>query len=139
VLWGFIKRYAPDATPATAPFLDALVGFAVHYYEDFVEPTQRYRRPDAMEAEALRDLARELAALPAGADAEALQSAAYEVGKRHPFENLRSWFQTVYETLLGQSRGPRLGSFIALYGRDETVALIRRVVAGEAPGPPPPS
>ena len=72
-----------------------------------------------------------MAALPADADAETIQTEVYEVGKRHPFENLRDWFRALYEILLGQSQGPRFGSFAALYGLAETVALIDRALAGE--------
>ena len=131
VLWGFITRYAPDATPETAPILNRLVEYAIAYYRDFVKPAKHYRAPSDMERAALDDLVRTLEALPAGADAEAIQTEVYEVGKRHDFENLRDWFRALYETLLGQSQGPRMGSFIALYGKDETVALIGRVLAGE--------
>jgi lysyl-tRNA synthetase class 1 len=75
-------------------------------------------------------LADALDALPADADGEALQNTVFEVGKRHAFASLREWFKAQYEVLLGQSEGPRMGSFIALYGKPETVALIRRVLAG---------
>ena len=131
VLWGFITRYAPDATPQTAPFLDRLVGHAINYYRDFVKPGKRYRVPDAMERAALEDLVATLEALPADADAEAIQFEVYEVGKRHDFADLRAWFRALYEILLGTDQGPRLGSFIALFGKDEMVALMRRVLAGE--------
>jgi lysyl-tRNA synthetase class 1 len=73
----------------------------------------------------------ELEALPAGASAEDIQTQAFEVGKRHDFESLRHWFKACYEILLGQDQGPRLGSFIALYGVAETLTLIRRALAGE--------
>jgi lysyl-tRNA synthetase class 1 len=132
VLWGFITRYAPDATPETAPILADLVGHAIAYYRDFVKPAKQYRAPDETERAALDDLAQALEALPPGADAETIQTEVYEVGKRHAFENLRDWFRALYETLLGQSQGPRFGSFVALYGKDESVALIRRVLAGQA-------
>lgn len=134
VLWGFISRYLPEATPQSAPFLDRLVGHALAYYRDFVKPGKTYRLPDAMERAALADLAETLAALPDGAAAETIQTAVYEVGKRHAFADLRAWFAALYEILLGQSQGPRMGSFIALYGRDETLALIRRVLDGEPLG-----
>ncbi|MGE3931607.1 MAG: lysine--tRNA ligase [Rhodospirillaceae bacterium] len=130
VLWGFITRYAPDATPASAPILDRLVGYAVAYYRDFVKPAKHYRAPTEAERAALVDLAATLAALPADATAEAIQNEVYEVGKRHAFTNLRDWFKALYETLLGQAEGPRMGSFIALYGKAETEALIRRTLAG---------
>ncbi len=132
VLWGFITGYAPDATPATAPILDTLVGHAIAYYRDFVKPAKHYRAPDDAERAALEELAAVLDALPPDADAETIQTEIYEVGKHHAFENLRDWFRALYETLLGQSQGPRFGSFVALYGKDETVALITRVLAGEA-------
>ena len=129
-LWGFIARYVPDATPESAPMLDALAGYAVNYYLDFVKPGKSRRAPDERERAALEDLAAALERLPD--DAEAIQTEVYEIGKRHGFEPLRDWFKALYETLLGQSQGPRMGSFIALYGRAETIALIRRVLAGEA-------
>ena len=130
VLWGFISRYVPDATPESAPMLDALAQYAVNYYVDFVKPERRRRPPDERERAALEDLATALESLPD--DAEAIQFEVYEIGKRHGFEPLRDWFKALYETLLGQSQGPRMGSFIALYGRAETIALIRKVLAGEA-------
>ena len=131
VLWGFIARYVPGASPGTAPILDALVGHAIGYYRDRVKPAKAYRAPLAEERAALDDLRAVLAALPADASAEDIQTEVYEVGKRHPFESLRDWFRALYEILLGQSQGPRMGSFIALYGLAETVALIDRALAGE--------
>lgn len=131
VLWGFIARYAPKASPATAPMLDRLAGYALNYYRDFVRPTKRYRAPTPQERAAILDLRGALAALPADADAEALQNLVYEIGKRHGFANLRDWFRALYEVLLGQSEGPRMGSFIALYGVAETIALIDAALAGE--------
>ena len=131
VLWGFVTRYAPAASPQANPLLDRLVDHALAYYRDVVKPAKRYRQASETEAAAIADLAEVLAALPAGAAAEAIQHEVYEVGKRHGFAELRAWFRTLYEVLLGQSQGPRMGSFIALYGVAETVALIRRALAGE--------
>ncbi|TXH38691.1 MAG: lysine--tRNA ligase [Rhodospirillaceae bacterium] len=130
-LWGFITRYKPDATPATAPFLDKLVGYAINYYRDHVKPTKKYRAPDATEKAALADLLAYLDKAPDNASAEDLQNEVYEIGKRHGFAELRAWFKALYEVLLGQDQGPRFGSFIALYGRKETADLIRRALAGE--------
>jgi lysyl-tRNA synthetase, class I len=124
-LWGFISRYAPGLTPETAPFLDRLVGYALNYYQDFVKPTKTYRAPTPTERAALDDLAARLEATPTGTSAEDLQTLVFEVGKAHGFTELRTWFQALYEVLLGQSQGPRMGSFVALYGIAETVALIR--------------
>jgi lysyl-tRNA synthetase class 1 len=131
VLWGFISRYAPGLTPAGAPFLDKLAGYAIAYYRDFVKPTKKYRLPDAMERQALEELLAELEKLPASADAETIQNVVYEVGKHHPFAELRAWFKCLYEVLLGQEQGPRMGSFIALYGLGEIKSLLQRALAGE--------
>jgi lysyl-tRNA synthetase, class I len=131
VLWGFISRYRPGITKASSPLLARLVGYALTYYRDFVRPEKRYRAPSDVERAAFAELADALAAASADADAEALQTIVYEVGKRHPFAELRDWFKALYEVLFGQPQGPRMGSFIALYGRAEAVDLIRRAIAGE--------
>ncbi|WP_108482772.1 lysine--tRNA ligase [Oceaniglobus ichthyenteri] len=130
-LWGFIQRYAPDATPETHADLDQAAGFAVRYYNDFVKPEKVFRLPDEREAAALNDLAARLRDWQGGLDAEGLQTVVFAVGKDHGFEPLRDWFKTLYEVLLGASQGPRFGGFIALYGIDESIALIEAGARGE--------
>ena len=134
VLWGFIRRYAPGASPDTAPILDRLVDGAVAYYQDFVRPAKRYRAATADEAAAFADLQAALQSLPAEASAEDIQTVVYEIGKRDCFAELKAWFKTCYEVLLGQDQGPRLGSFIKLYGIDNTIALLDRAARGESLG-----
>jgi lysyl-tRNA synthetase class 1 len=131
VLWGFITRYVPDASPETTPILDRLVGHAIRYYQDFVKPYKRYRAPSETERAALQDLRQRLDTLPATAEAEAIQTEVYEAGKAHGFAKLRDWFKALYEILLGQQQGPRMGSFIALYGLAEFKTLLDRALAGE--------
>ena len=131
VLWGFIARYAPDASPEANPILDELVGFAIRYYMDFVKPYKRYRTADDRERAALMALVVGLEGLPEGASAQEAQNKVYEVGKQFEFEPLRNWFRALYEILFGQEQGPRLGSFIALYGIDEMIELIQRALSGE--------
>ncbi len=131
ILWKFITRYMPDKSPATHSFLDELVKGAVNYYHDFVKPTKRYRAPTAQEAAAFSELRDWLSSAPAAATAEAIQYEVYEIGKRHGFEDLRGWFGSLYETLLGQKQGPRMGSFIALYGVEESRQLIERALSGK--------
>ncbi|WP_289153914.1 lysine--tRNA ligase [uncultured Salipiger sp.] len=130
-MWGFIRRYAPEASPASHPDMDDAAGFSVRYYNDFVKPTKSFRAPDETERAAMEDLAARLRAYEGPADDEALQTLVFAVGKEHGFENLRDWFKALYEVLLGQSQGPRFGGFIALYGVDETVALIEQGLAGQ--------
>ncbi|WGH80039.1 lysine--tRNA ligase [Jannaschia ovalis] len=128
-LWGFIRRYAPDATPEANPQLDRAAAGAVRYYNDFVKPTKSFRPPSALEREALADLRARLAAWDGPADEESLQSEVYAVG-RDRFDPMRDWFKALYQVLLGADQGPRFGSFIALYGVDETVKLIDRALEG---------
>ena len=132
ILWGFIRRYSPGAGPDTMPFLDKLVDHAIAYYRDFVRPEKRYRHPTELERAALTDLAEMLRGLDDGADAEAIQTIVYEVGKRHAFPELKAWFGCLYQVLLGQNEGPRFGGFIALYGVAETIALIEAALARPA-------
>lgn len=132
VMWGFIKRYKPGATPENSPFLAKLVEYAVRYYDNFVLPTKVFRQADERETASLRALVEKLKALPKDADAETIQTEVFSAGKEngYPKEELRTWFQAIYEVLLGQSQGPRFGSFIAVYGIDETIAMIEQGLSG---------
>ena len=131
LLWAFVKRYAPDVSPETHPELDALIGYAAVYFRDFVKDSLSRRAPDEKEAAALRDLDAQLAQADTGEDpADVYQNIVYEVGKAHfGKENLRDWFKTLYETLLGTSQGPRMGSFIALFGLEGSRKLIAEALA----------
>jgi lysyl-tRNA synthetase class 1 len=144
VLWGFIRRYAPGVSPQNHPRLDKLVGYAVAYFRDFVRPAKVYRPPTEAERSALEDLSQALKPLEGSTDADAIQAAVYEVGRRHfPDTSGKSkspdgrpgvsqqWFATLYQILLGVERGPRFGSFAALYGVAETRALIAKGLSGE--------
>ncbi|MBO9478458.1 lysine--tRNA ligase [Shimia sp. R11_0] len=152
-LWGFINKYAPDATAETHPGMDAAAGHAVRYFNDFVKPAKVYRAPTDQERAALEDLAGALSSAetalaviaaknalvgneeplpePDFGDEEFLQSIVFAIGKTHKFDPLRDWFKAIYEVLLGASQGPRFGGFIALYGVEDTVALIHKALAGE--------
>ena len=129
VLWGFIARYVPGASPEATPFLARLAEYAVAYYRDYVRPAKRYRAPTEQERAALVDLAASLRALPETETPEAVQDTVFAVGKRHGFEPLRSWFGCLYEVLLGQSEGPRFGIFASVYGLGPTAALIEARLA----------
>jgi lysyl-tRNA synthetase, class I len=125
ILWGFLSRYIPGATAEDYPLLDRLAGFAINYYEDFVKPNKAFRAPTDQERAAMLDLRARLAALPADCvDAELIQNEVYSAGNDAGFEPLRAWFQALYEVLLGQSQGPRFGSFAAIFGLPRTIALI---------------
>ena len=132
VLWQYLRRYVPGATPETAPYIDRLLTGAVAYYQDFVKASKKFRLPTEQERAALQDLADTLRRLPEDSTAEFIQNEVYEAGKRHFAQaELRQWFKTLYEVLLGSEQGPRMGAFIKLYGRENVVTLIERALAGE--------
>ncbi len=133
-LWGFIRRYAPDATPETHPDLDQAAGFAVRYYNDFVKPTRTFRVATDKERAAMEDLIARLKAYDGPVEDEAIQTIVFAVGKAHAFEPLRDWFKALYEVCLGASQGPRFGGFIALYGVEETITLMEDGLAGKLAG-----
>jgi len=130
-VWAYLGNYIADPDPAKHPELDALVGTALAYNRDFIAPTLKRRAPAPNEAAALRMLDEQLAQVPADTSAEDLQTMVYEIGKREEFafESLRDWFKALYETLLGSEQGPRMGSFIALYGVANTRDLIAEALA----------
>lgn len=134
-LWGFIKRYAPEASPENNPQLDQAAGFAVKYFKDFVMPTREFRSPSEKETAALIDLSKRLEAWTGSHDAESLQTLVFSVGKDHNFDPLRDWFKGIYEVLFGASQGPRFGGFIALYGIEGTISLIKKALKGELQTP----
>jgi lysyl-tRNA synthetase class 1 len=145
-LWGFIGRYRPGVTPQTHPKLNALVGYAIHYFRDFVLPEKKFREPSTVERAALIDLRDALSQLPADASAEAIQDVVYEIGRREPFLDKTGkakskdgkpgvtldWFNMLYQVLLGQEKGPRFGSFVALYGVKNTIDMIDGALARSA-------
>ncbi|MBZ9992527.1 lysine--tRNA ligase [Mesorhizobium sp. BH1-1-4] len=144
VLWGFISRHVQGVTPATHPELDRLTGYAIRYFDDFVKPTKTFRPADEIEREALVALEKALGELPAGASGEAIQNASLNVARkidRYQDHSKQSpeggpgvsgaFFQMIYQVLIGQERGPRFGSFAALYGVGETRSLIQKALAGQ--------
>ncbi|MFY8038833.1 MAG: lysine--tRNA ligase [Bosea sp. (in: a-proteobacteria)] len=144
VLWAFLRRYAPAVTPETHPKLDALVGYALAYFRDFVKTGKSYRAADAVEEVALQRLDAALAALPDGATPELIQDVALDAARSEPrYQNLQAkgatperpavtgdWWKAIYQVLLGEDQGPRFGSFAAIYGIANTRALIAKGLSG---------
>ena len=130
-VWSYLANYVAGASAAAHPELAKLVDAALAYNRDFVAPTLTRRAPEAHEAAALRELDRRLALLAPGIGADEIQTMVYEIGKRedYGFASLRDWFRALYQTLLGSDQGPRMGSFIALYGIPETRRLIAEALA----------
>ena len=151
VLWGFLRRYAPGASPENHPRLDGLVGYAVAYFRDFVRLKKNYRLPDDVERDALAQIEamlgdeRTIAYLLAGDLAANIQTKLYDIARKIPrYQDFKAktatperpgvsndFFNMLYQTLLGEDRGPRFGSFVALYGVTETKKLISDALAGD--------
>ncbi len=143
-LWGFIGRYRPGVTPQTNPGLNAQVEYAIHYFRDFVQPGKKFREPNEVERNALTDLRDALSELAADATPEQIQDVVYEIGRREPFLDQKKkakdgkpgvaldWFNMLYQVLLGQEKGPRFGSFVAVYGLQNTVDMIDGALARSA-------
>src|SRR5262249_53580388 len=120
------------------------VGYAIHYFRDFVLPTKKFREPTSVERAALTDLRDALAQLPADASPEQMQDVVYEIGRREPFLDQKKkakdgkpgvsldWFNMLYQVLLGQEKGPRFGSFVAAFGAQNTVEMIDGALARSA-------
>jgi lysyl-tRNA synthetase class 1 len=144
VLWGFIQKHVSDVSPKNHPVLDELVGYAINYFNDIVKPAKRYRAADEVERQALESLSEALSRLPPDATAESVQTVLYDVARPIPRYQDKTakgatpdrpgvslaWFNALYQILLGEERGPRFGSFIALFGIAETRALIADALAG---------
>ncbi|UXM95775.1 lysine--tRNA ligase [Bartonella sp. HY329] len=144
VLWGFISRYADGVTPENNKSLDDLVGYAIRYFNDFVKPTKKFRAPDEVERETLIAFDKNLSALDLQADGNIIQNALLDVARKiERYQDSAKkgpdggpgvsvmFFQMLYEVLIGQERGPRFGSFIALYGINETRERIQQALNGE--------
>ncbi len=128
-LTDYLRTYLGDVE--IRPELAALIESAINYTRDYIVPTLNKRAPVGGEVEALKALDAALANASEDTPAEDLQTTVYEIGKdeAHGFENLRDWFQTLYQTLLGSDQGPRMGSFIALYGVTNSRKLIAEALA----------
>ena len=145
VLWGFIRRIAPGATPQEHPLLDHLVGYAIRYYDDFVKPQKKFREADEVERAALQALSDALGKAPPNASAQDLMTIIYDIGRAVPrYQDLNAkgatpekpgvsnaWFNAIYQVLLGEEKGPRFGSFVELYGIENTRRLIADALAGK--------
>ena len=129
VIWGFVKQYDSNLSPSTNKEFDKLIDYAINYYTDFVLPNKRYLGINDDNKIIFEEILTILKTKVSDKDsAEEIQTLLYEIGKNNQFDNLKDFFKLVYQVLLGQEQGPRLGSFIKLYGIQETINIIEEKI-----------
>ncbi len=131
VLWGFLKKYLKEDNNIDKSYLNILVTKALKYYQDFIHPNKKYRIPNKKEIIALKELEGRISKIKDFSDQQEIQNQVYETGKNNDYQELKDWFSCLYEILLGQKEGPRMGSFISIYGAKETIELIHNAVEGK--------
>ena len=131
IIWGFIEKYSPGSRIEKNKFLEQMVNLSIVYYNDMIKPKKVYRAPNVKEEKALKELVFSLKNADEHSTPEEIQKIIFSIGKDNQYENLRDWFRSLYEILLGQSEGPRMGSFIHLFGIPETISLINNALGGK--------
>ena len=129
IVWGYVSRYSPNLK--RTPELNSLIQLSVNYYKDKIEPFKNYRLPSEKEKQGILQLINTLSKLDEKTSSEEIQSIVFSIGKKLEYDNLRDWFKALYETVLGQGEGPRMGSFIKLYGIEQTKILLEKVLHGQ--------
>lgn len=131
VLWGFIIKYAPDASKEKATYLNNMIQCGINYYNDFIKPNKRYAIANEKQIAILNSILNMLIDMknadtePSG---EEMQNGFYAIGTDAGYENLREYFKEMYMLLLGQEEGPRLGSFVKLFGIENSIALVKSAI-----------
>ena len=129
VIWSFINKYDEQINSDSNPEFDRLIDFALNYYHDFILPKKQYVKIDKSNKEIFFDIIKVLEKdINLNSSAEDIQTLLYEVGKKYNFDNLKDFFQLVYQVMLGQNQGPRLGSFIKLFGIRETIDYLKKLI-----------
>ncbi len=124
VIWGFVREYDASLNAKNNQEFDRLIDYAINYYTDFVMPKKKYIPIDNSNHDIFLDIVSFLKKIDADSSSEDIQTQIYEIGKKYNFTNLRDYFKLIYQVLFGQEQGPRLGSFIKLFGIEKTISLI---------------
>jgi len=129
----YLIKYEPDIAGNVA-YYERLIENAMAYYREVLLPERTVESADHQLDEAVAALRDELARRAeagAPADPDALQTMVFQVAKDREIRT-RDWFRALYRIFLGQSQGPRIGSFIALLGY---ATCVERLNAHLALGP----
>ena len=125
LLWKFVKKYKPNIQEENSPIFDALVGYAIKYFNDVIKSQKKYKKPNESEKKALLALIKTLETCNDGMSPEEIQTLIYSAGKENGYaDKLRDWFKLIYEVVFGDENGPRMGFFISFFGVNETKELI---------------
>lgn len=126
ILWGFIQKYAPSLHKNKYRFLDEMVNKSINYYERYIKPNKIYEKPTELEKSLLLKL-KDFCESTSETDANIIQNEVYAIAKDQELE-MKDWFSCIYRVLLGQKQGPRVGSFIGLFGTKNMAKLIENTL-----------
>ncbi|PPR46678.1 MAG: Lysine--tRNA ligase [Alphaproteobacteria bacterium MarineAlpha5_Bin9] len=126
VIWEFLKEYDKNLNK-NDKYLNSLITSSINYYIDFVLPTKKYKKINDENIKIFKDIIIYLRKIDNSTSSKEIQTQIYEIGKNN-FTNLREYFKLIYSVLFGQEQGPRLGSFIKIYGIGKTIDLIEHAI-----------
>jgi lysyl-tRNA synthetase class 1 len=135
VLMQFIEKYTDGASEDAHAFTRKIAKFATVYYDDFVAGSRIPVTPTEEQRNVLEDFKVRISSMNDTATASDFQNVVFEVGKEFYQSDIKAWFLTLYNVLFGSESGPKMGSFIALYGVQNIVKLIDKRIA-PSPNPP---
>lgn len=122
ILWGFIQKYAPSLHKGKYKFLDEMVAKSINYYERYIKPYKVFEVPTELERSLLIKLL-DFCQNTTETDHTIIQNEVYSIARDTEIE-MKDWFSCIYRVLLGQKQGPRVGSFIAIFGTKNMAQLI---------------
>ena len=108
--------------------LRLIIKLAINYFQNFILPRLKKRKPIQIEKEAIFNLIREIRKSKTELSSEEYQSLIYKYGKQIYPESLRSWFLSLYQILFGSENGPRLGSLFYLYKKEKVIKILEEVI-----------
>ena len=110
--YGVIKESKPE--------IEKIIELAGNYADEFDQQEKTEIDIDDLTKKALGELT---AALDAEEEPEDIQNTIYQIAKSNDVQP-RDFFKTLYQIILGTSRGPKIGPFISDIGRQKVAKTI---------------
>jgi lysyl-tRNA synthetase class 1 len=128
ILWEFIEKYQKNLDKNNSPILSKMVKCAINYYNDFIKPNKHYHSPSHIETKAILQLSDNLKIWKEQNEPNNnLSNVVFDTARENGYDKktMKNWFNLLYKTLLGQNEGPRINSFIEIYGIDNFISLVQ--------------